>query len=399
MTRTKVCAAAIALSFSAGFNASAHAALAMQEASQPAPEQTAATTDYDVIYAPAMQAPEAPRAVLTEIAALGQRQVAVGDYGVIITREQGSDEWHQAEVPSSIFLTSVDFANDQLGWAVGHHGVILQTTDGGLTWQRQLDGFEYIDLQVAHYEQRVAELETQLDSSTEMDPTVRDDLEFALDDALFKYDTAQIAQEEGPTKPFLDVLALSDQELFVTGAYGAFLHSTDGGESWNIIDHLVDNLDGFHLNAIQAHGDAVYMVGESGLLFRSLDRGASWETLDSPYYGSFFGVHIDQQERLWIYGLRGNIFVSEDQGESFTQLTLEDPVNINNAIDAPNGGLYFVGNAGVVAYLSESGELVERTHDSGAALTDLVIDADGSLTLVGQRGILTMPSSALAEKE
>ncbi|WP_258240413.1 WD40/YVTN/BNR-like repeat-containing protein [Pseudidiomarina homiensis] len=399
MTRAKVCAAAIALSFSAGFSASANVALAAQAEPQQAVEQNTTASDYDVIYAPAMAAEEATQAVLTEITATSERQVAVGDYGVIVTRATASEEWQQAEVPSSVFLTSIDFANANLGWAVGHHGVILQTTDGGVTWQRQLDGFEYINLQVEHYEQRVAELEARLDSATEMDPVERDDLEFALDDALFKYDSAQIALEEGPTKPFLDVLALSEQEIFVAGAYGAFLHSTDGGATWQIIDHLVDNLDGFHLNAIQAHGDAVYMVGESGLLYRSLDRGQSWETLDSPYYGSFFGVHIDQQERLWIYGLRGNIFVSEDQGDSFTQLSLEDPVNINNAIDAPDGGLYFVGNAGVVAYLSESGELVERTHDSGAALTDLVINADGSLTLVGQRGILTMPSSALAEKE
>ncbi|WP_417681508.1 WD40/YVTN/BNR-like repeat-containing protein [Pseudidiomarina aquimaris] len=399
MIRTKVCAAAISLTFSVGLIAPMNAATAVQEAPQAEVETTEAVTDYDVIYAPAMRAPEATRAVLTEIAATNERQVAVGDYGVIVTRELGTDEWHQAEVPSSIFLTSVDFADAQLGWAVGHHGVILHTTDGGQTWQPQLNGFEYIDLQVSHYEKRVSQLEEQLANAEDMDFDERDNLEFALDDALFKYDSAQIALDEGPTKPFLDVLALSPQEIFVTGAYGAFLHSTDGGESWSIIDHLVDNMDGFHLNAIQAHGDNVYMVGESGLLYRSVDRGASWETLDSPYYGSFFGVHIDQQERLWIYGLRGNIFVSEDQGDSFTQLSLADPVNINNAIDAPNGGLYFVGNAGVVAYLSESGELTEKTHDSGAVLTDLVINADGSLTLVGQRGILSMPSSALAEKE
>lgn len=110
-------------------------------------------------------------------------------------------------------------------------------------------------------------------------------------------------------------------------------------------------------------------------------------------------MYIDQLERLWVYGLRGNIFVSEDRGDSFTQLKLEDPVNINAAINAPDDGLYFVGNDGVVAYLSAAGELVETTHESGAALTDLVINANGDLTLVGQRGVLSMPSSALTEKD
>ncbi|MFC0444959.1 WD40/YVTN/BNR-like repeat-containing protein [Pseudidiomarina halophila] len=381
MIRTRVCASAVALAFS------------LAAAAQEAP-----VDDYDVIYAPAMIAPEATSAVLTEIATTADRQVAVGDYGVIVTREHGSDDWQQADVPTSVFLTSVDFANDSIGWAVGHHGVILQTTDGGQTWERQLDGFQYIDLQLAYYEERVAELEAEL-ASDELDPEQQMELEFQLDNALFQLDNAVFAQEEGPTKPFLDVLALSADELIVSGAYGALLSSNDGGASWQIRDDRIENPDGFHLNAIQNLGDTLFLAGEAGQLFRSDDRGLSWETLTSPYYGSFFGMYIDQQERLWVYGLRGNIFVSEDQGESFTQVKLEDPVNINAAIDAPDDGLYFVGNGGVVAYLSADGELVEHTHKSGAVLTDLVINADGNLTFVGQRGVLSMPSSALTEKD
>ncbi|CAB0150089.1 Ycf48-like protein [Pseudidiomarina piscicola] len=382
MRRTRVCASAVALVFSCAASA----------------QQTPVVDDYDVIYAPAMVAPEATTAVLTEIDATTERAVAVGDYGVIVTRDKNSSEWQQAEVPTSVFLTSVDFANQDIGWAVGHHGVILKTTDGGLTWQRQLDGFAYIELQISFFETYVNELESRL-ANDNLDAEQEADLEFMLDEALFQLDNAVFAQEEGPTKPFLDVLALSKDELYVSGAYGALLYSNDGGESWQIHDTRVENPDGFHLNALQSDGEMLYLAGEAGQLFRSDDAGASWDVLDSPYYGSFFGMHVDQQKRLWIYGLRGNIFVSDDQGLSFTQLKLDDPVNINTAIDAPDNGLYFVGNAGVVAYLSATGELQERTHQSGAALTDMVINADGQLTLVGQRGVLSMPSFALTEKE
>lgn len=381
MTRTRFCATAIALAISAVATA-----------------QDAPSDGYDVIYAEAMPAPEATRAVLTEIEKTADRVVAVGDYGVIVTREQGASEWQQAEVPSSIFLTSLAFADRANGWAVGHHGVILQTTDGGLTWQRQLDGFQYIDLQIAYFETRVAELEEAL-ANAELDEDAQAELEFQLDDALFRLDNATFAKEEGPTKPFLDVHVASDGALWVTGAYGALLQSTDGGNSWQVRDAAVENPDGYHLNAVVSDSNHLYMVGESGLLFRSSDNGATWETLESPYYGSLFGAHVDQQERLWVFGLRGNIFVSEDRGDSFTQLNLSDAVNINAAIDAPNGGLYFVGNAGVVAYLSAAGNIVEQTHASGAVLTDLVIDENGSLTLVGQRGVLSMPSSVLSEEE
>lgn len=381
MTRTRFCATAIALAFSAVATA-----------------QDAPSDGYDVIYAAAMPAPEATRAVLTEIDKTADRVIAVGDYGVIVTRERGADEWQQADVPSSVFLTSIDFADDTNGWAVGHHGVILHTTDGGHTWHRQLDGFQYIELQISYFESLVADIEESL-ADDELDDDLRSELEFQLDDALFRLDNATFAKEEGPTKPFLDVHVATNGTIWVTGAYGALLQSSDAGKTWQVRDAAVENPDGYHLNAIVSDNDTLFMVGEAGLLFRSSDNGVNWDTLESPYYGSLFGAHVDQQQRLWVFGLRGNIFVSEDKGDNFTQLSLSDAVNINAAIDAPNDGLYFAGNAGVVAYLNAAGELIEQTHASGAVLTDLIVNEDGSLTLVGQRGVLTMPSSVLSEKE
>lgn len=361
--------------------------------------QDAQVKDYDVIYAPAMTAPKATQAVLTDIAVTEERWVAVGDYGVIVTREKASQEWQQAEVPTSVFLTSVDFATTNIGWAVGHHGVVLNTTDGGLTWTRQLDGFGYIDLQVAYYEEKVATLEAQLDAPTEDDDAAtEDDLTFALDDALFQLDNANFAKEEGPTKPFLDVVALSADEVFVSGAYGALLYSNDGGASWTIRDQAIENPDGYHLNAFEAAGDTLYLTGEAGQLFRSLDRGASWETLDSPYYGSLFDVHVDAEQRLWLVGLRGNIFVSDDQGASFSAISLGDAVNINSVINAPTGGVYLAGNAGVVAFIDAAGQLHKDSHPSGAAVSAIAVTDAGDLILVGQRGVLSLAQPQSGQK-
>ena len=37
-------------------------------------------------------------------------------------------------------LRDITFADDRNGWIVGHDGLILATTDGGLTWARQASG-------------------------------------------------------------------------------------------------------------------------------------------------------------------------------------------------------------------------------------------------------------------
>lgn len=354
-------------------------------------------TDYEVITAPALVAPKAERAVLTEIAVAGERLVAVGDYGLILTRDQNTSDWQQADVPTSVLFTGVSFADAQRGWAVGHHGVIVATSDGGLTWQRQLDGFQFIELQQNYWGSLVEELESAIDASD--DDTEIEELEWALENALFQAENADFAAEEGPTKPFLDVLALDANTVLVAGAYGTLLRSDDGGVSWNLLDAKVENPDGYHFNGLANGSEYLFLAGEAGQIFRSADRGDSWEVLDSPYYGSFFGLHIDKSDRLWVAGLRGNIFMSDDQGETYTQIRLEDTVNINSIADAANGGVYLVGNSGVVGYVDDQGEVQQRTHSSGAILTDLTINQDGSLTLVGQRGVLSLESFDTASVE
>lgn len=109
-------------------------------------------TDYEVINAPAMKAAKAPRTVLTEITQTDKLTVAVGDYGVVLYRDAEQAQWQQAEVPTSVLFSSVDFADSEHGWAAGHHGVIAATSDGGKSWQIQLDGFAFVQLQKQHFE-------------------------------------------------------------------------------------------------------------------------------------------------------------------------------------------------------------------------------------------------------
>ena len=63
--------------------------------------------------------------------------------------------WTQAEhVPVRSTLLDIDFApdNELEGWAVGHEGVILHTSDGGKTWELQYDGLRYGEEGLAYYD-------------------------------------------------------------------------------------------------------------------------------------------------------------------------------------------------------------------------------------------------------
>ncbi|KPD22555.1 WD40/YVTN/BNR-like repeat-containing protein [Idiomarina abyssalis] len=355
---------------------------------------TTTITDYEVISAPVLSSDRIKSEVLIEVTAVGPRLVAVGAHGNILWKED--DDWQQADVDTSVLLTSVAFANEQIGWGTGHHGVIIKTEDGGNSWKRQFDGFELMKLEKSYYEKRIAKLNEQIESSD--DEEVVGELEWQVEEAQFQISNIEVAEEEGPSKPFLDLYAKNAREALAIGAYGTFLKTEDGGESWQVISHRLENPNGYHLNAIFGQDDDLYIMGEAGLAFASNDGGESWETLNSPYRGSLFGGHVDNEGRLWVYGLRGNAFVSEDKGQNFTTIDTGTRVNLSAGTTTESGTQLIVGHSGTILEVDEQLNVTNRTHPSGSVMTDILEVSDGEWLMTGRSGLLHWPAKITEEE-
>jgi len=356
---------------------------------------TTTNTDYEVISAPALSSDEIEREVLIEIASNGQQLVAVGAHGNVI-RQDESGSWIQANVDSSVLITSVDFASEEKGWATGHHGVILTTEDGGQTWTRQLDGFQLMALEKAFYQKKVATLQDRLE--TEEDDEVISELEWQLEEMQFQISNIEVAEEEGPSKPFLDILAVDEQTAFAIGAYGTFLKTADGGANWQVISDKLENPGGYHLNAIIARNSDFFIVGEAGLLFSSENSGEDWTRLESPYRGSLFGAHLDNANNLWVYGLRGNAYVSEDKGQSFEQIETGTSVNLSAGVATDSGEQLIVGHSGTILKVDAALNVELLRHPSGSVMTDIVVVNDGEWLMTGRSGLLHWPAKVTEEE-
>jgi photosystem II stability/assembly factor-like uncharacterized protein len=59
----------------------------------------------------------------------------VGEFGVILASTDGGLTWHQQSTPVESTLFGVRFIDAKRGWAVGVDSVILDTEDGGATWR------------------------------------------------------------------------------------------------------------------------------------------------------------------------------------------------------------------------------------------------------------------------
>ena len=351
----------------------------------------------DLLELPAVKSSAASRTLLLDITDRGDgAYVAVGTFGVIIISEDDGETWEQADVPSSVTLTSVHFPTPELGWAVGHDGLILHSSDGGGSWVKQLDGHE-LNTQIIKVAERIvansrAELET-LQADETADEYDVEDAEFMLEEAEFALEGAMDDTDAGPVRPLLDVWFKNEREGIVAGSYGMLLLTQDGGESWSLESDRMENAEAFHLNRIEAAPDAtVFIAGESGFVYRSRDNGETWDSLEPGYEGSYHGLVIvpggGGAYELVVYGLQGNVYRSLDQGESW------------NAVDAGTGATLLAGTVledSSVVLAGSGGVIVKRT--AGAArfepannpdrriISDLIQCGQGNLVLVGLGGI------------
>jgi photosystem II stability/assembly factor-like uncharacterized protein len=183
----------------------------------------------------------------------------------MITAADSADQqseyiWEHSEynLPSSnLKLSDVRFLNTTHGWVVGedtagvYDGVVLNTKDGGDSWNLQLSG-------------------------------------------------------ESPYHEQIEII--DDATIWVTGE-GALYHSLDGGTTWN--ESIVSGPSGMSFVKFinTTHG----WTATSGMLYATVDGGMSWQSvsgwtfsLDVPKYMSFV-----TDTKVWAIGFFG-IYLSED---------------------------------------------------------------------------------------
>jgi len=375
----------------------------------------------DLLELPAVQTGQATRALLLDVTPRGSDGfVAVGEYGVIIVSEDGGETWTQAQVPASVTLNGVYFPTAESGWAVGHDGLILHSADGGHSWQKQLDGHQLNELIipvaeriVENFRARVEALQAGTGAEQAGDEGAAEDAEFLLEDAEFMLEEAEFMLEgamddvdAGPVRPLLDVWFRNPTEGFVVGSYGMLLHTTDGGQTWDLVSDRIGSAQAFHLNQIVSAPDGwLFIAGESGYIYRSTDGGDSWETLQPGYEGSFYGTVVVPRDggeyELLAYGLRGNLFSSSDKGDSWSELDSGTTITLTTGMALPDRSVVLAGQAGLIL-LRPAGEQSFRAaqNPDRRVISGIEQQTDGHLLLVGLGGVrLAQPDGASLESE
>ena len=193
---------------------------------------------------------------------------AAGSYGTIIHTTDGGYTWTEQTSSTGSYLWDITFVSDQKGWASGEEGTLISTEDGGNTWGGQDTGRE-----------------TPITAIQFIDDTTG----WALASGQGRFDTGQYlyrTTDGGYTWQSSDEIQLTVNGMYFTQSGqgwlvcwdGAILHTADGGAT----------LQG-QPNPINEYTQAVYFLdnnygwavgGRTGVrefIIHTTDGGNTWE--------------------------------------------------------------------------------------------------------------------------
>ncbi|MDD2058355.1 YCF48-related protein [Pseudomonas sp. GD03860] len=329
----------------------------------------------DPLEVPSLTSTLANSTQLVGIAHAGQRLVAVGWRGHILYSDDQGISWQQARVPVGVDLTAVNFPSPQHGWAVGHSGVILHSEDGGQNWVKQQDGFSTGRSMASYYQQRLAQANEDTKSI----------YQGLLDQTQLNYGT-------GPEQPWLDVWFENDRIGYVVGAFNLIMRTDDSGVNWTPILEQVDNPDSLHLGAISQIAGDLYIASERGTVFRR--EGERFVPSNTGYRGTFFGV-VGNDNVVLAYGLRGTVYRSLDKGHSWEKVD----TGISNALTGSavlaDGRIALVSQGGQMLVADPSGkQFVPVTISRSTPLAGVEVLDAGHVALIGSNGVQVEPLPA-----
>ena len=167
---------------------------------------------------------------LFDVAALSpERAVAIGDWGTILVTTDGST-WQKRSLDRDIILNSQSWVDPDHGWIVGEAGLIVATTDGGVTWTDQNSGAmkTLFGVSFADAQRGWAVGLDGLIISTASGGAEWQVQRGSVDIAGFE----QVGSKEVAENPTLFAIAVIDSTGYAVGDSGSVFATTDGGAHW-----------------------------------------------------------------------------------------------------------------------------------------------------------------------
>jgi photosystem II stability/assembly factor-like uncharacterized protein len=287
---------------------------------------------------PAVATAWATHAAMLAVGQAGSRIVAVGDHGVVLLSDDGGRSFRQArQVPTRVTLTSVYFVDARTGWAAGHWGVVLKTGDAGESWTLQ-------------------------------------------------------RQDTSVDQPLFSIFFTDPVNGIAVGLWSLALRTTDGGSTWATVKMPAApeaGKSGPNLYQIfPLQGGGLMIAAELGLVMRSDDGGQNWSLVRTGNRGSLWTGLALSDGAILVAGLNGKVLRSSDSGKTWTALDSGTSSSITALAQGADGTVLGVGLEGASVMSKDGVHFTAAARPDRASLTAVLMTAQGSPLLFSKEGVV-----------
>lgn len=211
--------------------------------------------------------------------------------------------------------------------AVGDAGVVLESDDGGASWQR-MESFTQSAL-----------LGVSCDAGSQFI--------VGQEGIIFRRDNDQFHQlDSGSDQRLLAIASDSEGLVFAVGGFGAVLRSADNGDTWEPLsfdwETILDDFVEPHIYEVDiAEDGTIVLTGEFSLILRSTDRGDTWEVVNRGDE-SLFGMHLDDQQGFAV-GQNGLVLATSNGGATWSKIEVPSGANLLDVRSFGDGNVLITG--------------------------------------------------------
>jgi len=316
--------------------------------------------------------------------------------GTAVARSQSDADRKLADRDrSSDRISDIAFPDSKHGWAVGGLGTIRHTSDGGITWQEQESGTDFILEKVFFLDKENG----WVVGGWPRDSAVS--LYGGMGVILATQDGGKTwnSQINGGSTWLKDIFFLDNKTGWAVGEFGVVMKTTDGGNQWRQVKNTGTRSWLYGITFLDGkHGVA---VGHDETILLSNDGGENWKPQSSPvphrangWPSAYRAVAFSDLQNGWIAGDGGAILATQDGGKSWELESLDLP---DTAIDlasfedldiAPNGVVRAVSPFVMMRKSPDESvwKVVKTGHSSMFRAVSFADDKNG--WLAGERGVI-----------
>jgi photosystem II stability/assembly factor-like uncharacterized protein len=235
----------------------------------------------------------------------GSHGIAVGDHGVLLESHDGGETWLVDEaLDIEQALLTVTTAGER-ALIAGQEGIVL-TREGSGPWQAQDSGATERILSVAM-------ADNGLTMAAGGFGTLLRSKDFGATWETLLLSWEEYLEDPGYEPHLYDVEFNADGHILLAGEFGMILISRDDGDSWEQRNASDESIFGM---TILASGLGL-AVGQNGYVLRTVDGGENWARVEIPSNANLLDAWLSDSGEAITVGIRA-LLSSEDRGQSWT---------------------------------------------------------------------------------